>query len=259
MSTTERMDPARRAMISDLFDAYQKALLDDNSLDFDDLLTTGVDLLHRHPHIASHFESLLVDEFQDTNSVQYTLATLIAKRCRSVTTVGDPDQSIYGWRSAEVGNLQAMVRDFSPCAQLYLEDNYRSTGSIVGAALAVVREDKDRLQKSMLASHGAGGAVVLNRFDDAQEEAKGICAQIQHIIAHHGGLLKYSDVAVLLRYGGGLSRSLEMALTAAKIPFHLNAGSKFFARVEVKDVSFPSPRLDSNLTVLSDRLSPTSN
>lgn len=222
----------RRKVIADLFAAYQAALLKDNSLDFDDLLSTGVELLRRNPHIASNFQSLLVDEFQDTNSVQYTLVTLIAQKCRSVTTVGDPDQSIYGWRSAEVGNLELMVRDFAPCTQLYLEDNYRSTGSIVGAALAVVREDKNRIQKSMLASHGAGGAVVLSEFATAEAEAAGIAAQIQHVLAHHGGVMNYSDVAVLLRYGGGLSRSLEMALTAAVIPFHLNSGSKFFSRVE---------------------------
>lgn len=192
----------------------------------------------------------MIDEFQDTNTVQYDLVKLIAKASGSLTIVGDPDQSIYGWRNAEVENLEKMVTEFQPCRQIFLEQNYRSTGAILGAALAVVRQgmlslhflgsmeadrddeiDTKRINKSLHSSHPSGSSVVLHPAADAQTEATFIASTIRHIVAHMGGLVTYNDFAILLRYGA-LSRAIEVGLQKAQIPSKMVGGHKFFERAE---------------------------
>ncbi|SCV74703.1 BQ2448_7732 [Microbotryum intermedium] len=221
--------------IANIYQNYEDELARDNALDFDDLLVRGLELVRKHDPIVSDIQSVLIDEFQDTNAIQYDLVTTIARGCASLTIVGDPDQSIYGWRNAEVGNLERMVNDFKPVKQIFLEENYRSTGAILGAALAVVRQDTNRIQKGLKATHGAGSSVVLHCAFNAFEEASFIAAQIKHFVVHTGNLVDYGDVAVLLRYGA-LSRNIEVALQKAGIPSRMVGGHKFFDRAEVKDM-----------------------
>ncbi|KAM0789946.1 hypothetical protein ACM66B_006786 [Microbotryomycetes sp. NB124-2] len=214
---------------------YEEELERNNALDFDDLLLKGLELLNRFPKIVSKIRCVLIDEFQDTNATQYTLVKLMARANKSLTIVGDPDQSIYGWRSADVENLVKMSHDFEPVQQILLEQNYRSTAAILGAAIAVVREDTKRINKGLKATHATGSSVVIHHAPSAFEEAQFIAAQIKHVTAHAGGLLDNGDVAILLRYGA-LSRNIEVAFQKEGIPFRVVGGHKFFDRVEVKDM-----------------------
>lgn len=126
--------------VATVYERYQDSLKDSNSLDFDDLLVWGVRLLTDAPQVVRGIRHVLVDEFQDTNHTQYALMTLFAQAARSVSIVGDPDQSIYGWRSAEVGNLDRMRTEFGDTQEIFLEENYRSTGAILEGALRVVEQ-----------------------------------------------------------------------------------------------------------------------
>ncbi|BGP20389.1 ATP-dependent DNA helicase srs2 [Rhodosporidiobolus nylandii] len=221
--------------IAGVYEAYEEELRKANALDFDDLLVRGHELFSRHPRVVGKIQSVLIDEFQDTNTVQYDLVKLIARASGSLTIVGDPDQSIYGWRNAEIENLEKMLKDFQPVKQIFLEQNYRSTGAILGAALAVVRQDTKRINKSLLTSHPTGSSVVLHHAPSAQDEAQFIAHQIKHLIAHLGGLVSYNDCAVLLRYGA-LSRAVETAFQRSGVPSRMVGGHKFFERAEIKDL-----------------------
>lgn len=141
----------------------------------------------------------------------------MAKSSGSLTIVGDPDQSIYAWRSAEIENISYMSADFPGTHKVFLEDNYRSTGSILQAALAVVEQDQERIKKSLRTSHPTGSPVVLRGFQNPQEEAGYIAYEIKRTIAHSGGQLEFKDFAILLRYNA-LSRAIEEALQQQSIP-----------------------------------------
>ncbi|GAA5891913.1 hypothetical protein JCM6882_007403 [Rhodosporidiobolus microsporus] len=221
--------------VASMYEAYEAELAKSNALDFDDLLVRGYELFLNHPRVVGKIQSVLIDEFQDTNTVQYDLVKLIARASGSLTIVGDPDQSIYGWRNAEIENLEKMLTDFKPVKQIFLEQNYRSTGAILGAALAVVRQDTKRINKSLVASHPSGTSVVLHHAPSAQDEATFIASSIKHLVAHLGGLVTYNDCAVLLRYGA-LSRAVETALQRAGVPSRMVGGHKFFERAEIKDL-----------------------
>ncbi|KAL8281470.1 hypothetical protein RQP46_006154 [Phenoliferia psychrophenolica] len=225
----------RMDVLADLYEQYQEELASANAVDFDDLLLLGLKLVQKNPKIMSKIRTVLIDEFQDTNNVQFALVKAMAKAQGSLTIVGDPDQSIYGWRFAEVENLDRMSRDFKPVTQIFLEQNYRSTGAILGAALAVVSQDTKRIKKSLKATHATGLSVVLHQAQNAPDEADFVARQIRHVVAHSGGLVDYGDVAVLLRYGA-LSRNIEVALQKAGIPSRMVGGHKFFERAEVKDM-----------------------
>ncbi|KAI5478522.1 ATP-dependent DNA helicase [Pseudohyphozyma bogoriensis] len=217
------------------YEEYEAALKADNALDFDDLLVYGLKLVSDNPRLMSNVETVLIDEFQDTNVVQYALVKAISHARESLTIVGDPDQSIYGWRHADVENLRKMEKDFKPVVQILLEENYRSTGAILGAATAIVQQDTKRIKKTLKATHPSGISTVLHKVGGAQEEGDYIARQIKHIIAHTGGLIDYGDIAILLRYQA-LSRSIEVALQKAGIPSRMVGGHKFFERKEVQDL-----------------------
>ncbi|BGP35653.1 ATP-dependent DNA helicase srs2 [Rhodotorula toruloides] len=229
------VDQEKIEWVARMYEAYEDALASGNALDFDDLLVRGYQLFRNHPRVIAKIKSVLIDEFQDTNSVQYDIVKLIAAPSGSLTVVGDPDQSIYGWRNAEIENLEKMLKDFHPVRQIFLEENYRSTGAILGAALAVVRQDTKRINKSLTTSHPAGSSVVLHPAPSAQDEATFIASTIKHLVAHLGGLVGYNDFAVLLRYGA-LSRNIEVALQKAGTPSRMVGGHKFFERIEIKDM-----------------------
>lgn len=176
---------------------------------------------------------VLIDEFQDTNLVQFDLMRLFAAKNKRVTTVGDPDQSIYGWRSAEIKNLERMQQQYPDMLTVRLKDNYRSSGAILLAADEVIQQDTSRPSKSLLPTHCPGTMPVLRRLPSAEIEALWIVSEIQRTAGLTGRLLTYSDYAILLR-SASLSRQVETAMGRAGIPYRMVGGKKFFDRLEIK-------------------------
>ena len=216
-----------------VFEAYEDQLATSNLLDYDDLLLRCVDLLSRHPTCVSNVEAVLIDEFQDTNVVQFDLMRLFATHKKRVTTVGDPDQSIYGWRSAEIENLERMQGLYPDTLVIHLKDNYRSSGAILFAAHEVIEQDESRPSKPLLPTHCPGTAPVLRRLPSSEIEGFWVVSEIQRIIALTGSALEFSDFAVLLR-SASLSRNIESAMGKAGLPYRMVGGQRFFDRIEIK-------------------------
>ncbi|RMZ87509.1 hypothetical protein DV736_g5262, partial [Chaetothyriales sp. CBS 134916] len=212
---------------------YQEALVASNLLDYDDLLLRCLDLLRSHPHCVSNVEALLIDEFQDTNLVQFELMKYLASAKRQVTIVGDPDQSIYGFRSAEIENLKRMKAYYPETVIINLEQNYRSCSSILNLAQDVIEQDTERPQKKLKSTHCYGTLPVLRKLPNPHEEAMWIAAEIKRMTLSTGGLLRNSDIAVLLR-SAHLSLLIEKALTGAGIAYRMVGGMRFFDRVEIR-------------------------
>lgn len=193
----------------------------------------------------------LVDEFQDTNTIQYDIMSCMggphgSRYC--VTIVGDPDQSIYGWRSAEIGNLSLMEEEFNKgrrallgdnnalgVQKAFLEENYRSTGKILEAAKGIIEGDPNRIERDLFTSHPYGLEVRLKLHGSAQVEAAFVATEIKRLVAYTGGLLNYDDFAILLRFNA-LSREVERQLQQENIPSRMMGGARFFERKEVKDI-----------------------
>ncbi|OQO12623.1 hypothetical protein B0A48_02085 [Cryoendolithus antarcticus] len=218
---------------SQVFSLYQAQLKACNLLDYDDLLLVCVELLRSHPECVANVEALLVDEFQDTNGVQYELMSLLAQRRNVITIVGDPDQSIYGWRSAEIRNLGRMKEQWSDTLTVNLEENYRSSGAILHAAQKIIEQDESRPPKKLQATHSIGQRPVLRKLPQARHEADWLTSEIKRMRALTGNMLELSDFAVLLR-SAALSRPIETSLGAAGMPYRMIGGMKFYDRVEVK-------------------------
>lgn len=216
-----------------VFEAYEAHLATSNLLDYDDLLLRCVDLLQHHPACVSNVEAVLIDEFQDTNNVQFDLMSLFAARHKRITTVGDPDQSIYGWRSAEIKNLKRMQKQYPDTLIVHLQDNYRSAGAILLAALEVIQQDVSRPPKPLLPTHCPGTVPVLRRIPSAAIEASWIVSEIARCKGLSGELLTYTDCAILLR-SASLSRHIESALGKSGIPYRMVGGRRFFDRIEIK-------------------------
>ena len=216
-----------------VFEAYEDQLAESNLLDYDDLLLRCVDLLRQHPICVSNVEVVLIDEFQDTNLVQFDLMRLFAAEKKRVTTVGDPDQSIYGWRSAEIKNLKRMQRQYPDALVIHLQDNYRSSGAILLAAQEVIEQDESRPSKFLVPTHCPGTTPVLRRLPSSEIEASWIVSEILRIIGLTGHLLTFSDFSVLLR-SAALSRQVESAMGKAGIPYRMVGGQRFFDRAEIK-------------------------
>lgn len=216
-----------------VFDAYQNQLEISNLLDYDDLLLRCADLLRKYPECVSNVEVVLIDEFQDTNIVQFDLMTLFSARHQRVTTVGDPDQSIYGWRSAEIKNLDRMQAQYPDTLLIHLEDNYRSSGAILLAASEIIEQDNNRPPRPILPTHCPGTVPVLRKLPTAEIEAKWIVLEITRVMGMTGTLMTHADFAILLR-SASLSRHIEAAMGKAGIPYRVVGGQKFFDRVEIK-------------------------
>lgn len=216
-----------------VFEAYQSHLEQSNLLDYDDLLLRCVDLLRQHPACVSNVEIVLIDEFQDTNLVQFDLMRLFAVSHKRITTVGDPDQSIYGWRSAEIKNLKRMQKQYPDTLVIHLEDNYRSSGAIILAAREVIEQDESRIPRPLLPTHCPGTVPVLRRLPTAGIEGLWMVSEIERTVALTGHLVEYADFAILLR-SAALSRQVEAALGKAGIPYRMVGGQRFFDRSEIK-------------------------
>jgi DNA helicase-2/ATP-dependent DNA helicase PcrA len=229
-ATTKKADDNEFASI---YSSYEEHLKASNLLDYDDLLVRCVELLKRSPSCVSTIQAVLIDEYQDTNNIQYELMKLLAQNTRRITIVGDPDQSIYSFRAAEIKNLFRMRDEFPESIVINLENNYRSSGCILNSALAVIEQDESRPQKALIATHGIGEAPTLRHLVSAQVEAKWTVDEIIRTKTLAAGLLNYHDYAILLR-SSQLSLQLERALGNAGVPYRMVAGTKFFDRAEIK-------------------------
>lgn len=202
------------------YEEYEAALERSNLLDYDDLLLRCVDLLQKYPSCVSNVEAVLIDEFQDTNIVQFDLMRLFAAQRKRITIVGDPDQSIYGFRAAETKNYKRMLRQYPDTVTIALEENYRSSAAILLTALAVIEQDTSRVAKSLSPTHSAGTQPVLRKLANAHKEAEWLVSEIQRCMGMSGDLLDLNDFAILLR-SSNLSRLIESELGKAGITYRM--------------------------------------
>jgi DNA helicase-2/ATP-dependent DNA helicase PcrA len=215
------------------YQEYQAQLKRSNLLDYDDLLVKCVELLRDHPACVSNVQTVLIDEYQDTNGIQYELMKLFAQAKQRITIVGDPDQSIYGWRSAEVKNLFRLLREYPNTDEISLEENYRSSQSILDVSLTVIQQDKKRYKKVLLPVHTKGARPVLRTLKSSSSEGEWIVSEIKRVVMMFGDMLKFEDVAILLR-SAALSRHIESALGKAGVAYRMIGGHKFYERKEIK-------------------------
>jgi DNA helicase-2/ATP-dependent DNA helicase PcrA len=227
------MSPDMERDLTTCYEEYQDHLERSNLLDYDDLLVRCVELLRKFPSCVSNVQAVLIDEYQDTNGVQYELVKLFAQSRQRITIVGDPDQSIYGWRSAEIGNLWRLLREFPKTDEIALEQNYRSSQSILRMSLMVIQQDQKRYQKALVPTHKSGSSPVLRRLRNPAVEAEWIVHEIRRVGLLSGNMVNHSDVAILLR-SASLSRHIEHALGKAGIAYRMVGGFKFYDRAEIK-------------------------
>jgi DNA helicase-2/ATP-dependent DNA helicase PcrA len=229
----EATDTAGLQDLETCYREYQRHLETSNLLDYDDLLVRCVELLRKFPSCVSNIQTVLIDEYQDTNGIQYELMKLFAQRHRRITIVGDPDQSIYGWRSAEIRNLWRLLREFPKTDEVSLEENYRSSQSILDVSLSVIQQDQKRYKKVLKPIHNKGSRPVLRRLKSASAEADWIVSEVKRVLAMSGAMLTYSDIAILLR-SASLSRHIESSLGKAGIAYKMVGGFKFYERTEIR-------------------------
>ncbi len=226
-------DPGRQDAAK-VFRAYNEILRKAAALDFDDLLLRAVELLRDHADVrarwSAQFQYLMVDEFQDTNRAQEELVRLLAGARKNVCVVGDEDQSIYGWRGARAGNLKRFTEDFPGAKIIRLEENYRSTQTILDAAAAVVKNNSDRLGKTLQATLGSGDRLRFFEAPDSVAEAEFICEELSSIVRNDSD----ARVAVLYRTGAQ-SRSFEEVLRRLGIRYRVVGGFSFYERAEVRN------------------------
>ncbi|PVZ10495.1 MULTISPECIES: DNA helicase II [unclassified Pseudomonas] len=218
-----------------IYEAYEQACERAGVIDFSELLLRALDLWRDHPTLLEHyqrrFRHVLVDEFQDTNSVQYAWLQLLARGGQSLMVVGDDDQSIYGWRGAKIENIQQYSTDFPDAELIRLEQNYRSTGSILNAANAVIANNSGRLGKELWSDVGEGEPISLYAAYNEHDEARYVVENIESALKT--GLAR-SEIAILYR-SNAQSRVLEEALLRERIPYRIYGGQRFFERAEIKN------------------------
>lgn len=220
-----------------VYPRYERLLEENRALDFDDLLLRVVRMLESSKEARRRFRSqfghVLVDEYQDTNRAQYSLLRLLVEEHRRVTVVGDPDQSVYSWRGADIRNILEFQRDYPDALVVPLEQNYRSTAAILKAAGAVIQENSMRLEKSLWTDGPEGSPVVVAQFYDEREEATAVGREAFSLV--DTGEFEFGDMAVLYRTNAQ-SRAFEETFLRAGIPYRLVGGVRFYQRKEVKDV-----------------------
>jgi len=223
--------------ISDVYIKYQKALKQNDAVDFDDLLILPLQIFDKKPTILKKYQKrwkyILVDEYQDTNIAQFQFLTNLAKEHENICVVGDDDQSIYGWRGAEVSNILNFEKTFSSCRVFTLEKNYRSTQEILNAATAVVKNNDKRANKNLIANNGSGDLLGLIETNDEQEEASAIISSIEKEIKLNKRT--FNKFSVLYRTNAQ-SRSLEESFIRQGIPYNIVGSVRFYERKEVKNV-----------------------
>lgn len=221
-------------IVATIWKKYEEHLKKEQALDFDDLLLKAAILLRDHKEVLEHYQSIWkyihIDEYQDTNKVQYMIAKLLANRTRNLCVVGDIDQNIYSWRGADIKNIMDFEKDYPEAKVVTLEENYRSTKTILDTANAVIKKNKKRREKNLFTRQGAGEKIVMFEGYDEVEEAHFIAEKSNELI--RGGV-EPNEIAVLFR-ANFQSRILEEAFLAHSVPYQL-LGTKFFERKEIKD------------------------
>jgi DNA helicase-2/ATP-dependent DNA helicase PcrA len=233
---TERVASFYDQTVAEVYDLYQKRLFASNAVDFDDMLFLTVDVLERFPEAREKwqeaFRYILVDEYQDTNHAQYRLLQLLAEKHRNVFAVGDPDQSIYGFRGADIRNVLEFEHDFPGSFTIALEQNYRSTQHILDAANGVISHNRERKEKNLWSELGDGDPVRVIEVEDEHAEARYVAAEIAMLVEEG---FSGSEVAVFYRTNAQ-SRVLEDVLVRQGIAYQVIGGPRFYERAEIKDL-----------------------
>lgn len=218
-----------------IYAEYQERLQVVNAADFGDLLLHTLTIFQTHPDVLSHYQTqfkyILVDEYQDTNVAQYLWLRLLAQKHQNLCVVGDDDQSIYGWRGAEVGNILRFEKDFPGAKTIRLEQNYRSTGHILGAASGLINHNKGRLGKTLWTDGGEGDRVMVKGLRDGRDEARWIAETIEE---YYRQGTSYKDIAILVR-AGFQTREFEESFMSLAIPYRIIGGLRFYERQEIRD------------------------
>ena len=220
-----------------VYSRYEELLARNNAVDFDDLLLRTVQLLDNVPEVRQRYQEryvhLLIDEFQDTNVCQYALARLLAGRHRNICVVGDPDQSIYSWRNADIRNILSFQKDYPNAKVITLEENYRSTETVLDAAKGLIAANRQRLAKDIRTRQGKGPPLTVHEAFTEDEEAQYAIQQVDHLVRE--GKYKAADFAIMYRINAQ-SRALEEACLRYGMKYKLVGGIRFYQRREVKDV-----------------------
>lgn len=223
--------------IAEAYKEYERQLKANNALDFDDLLVKTVQLFQTQPEILEYYQDrfryIMVDEYQDTNTVQFKLISLLAAKYKNLCVVGDDDQSIYKFRGANIQNILSFEKEFEHTKVIKLEQNYRSTSTILDAANAVIKNNVGRKSKSLWTENGEGEKIQFRQFDTAYDEAEYIVGDIRERVDN--GKAAYCDHAVLYRTNAQ-SRLFEEKMITANIPYKIVGGVNFYARKEIKDL-----------------------
>ncbi|WP_163182147.1 DNA helicase PcrA [Bacillus subtilis] len=224
-------------VVSDVYADYQKKLLKNQSLDFDDLIMTTIKLFNRVPEVLEFyqrkFQYIHVDEYQDTNRAQYMLVKQLAERFQNLCVVGDSDQSIYRWRGADITNILSFEKDYPNASVILLEQNYRSTKRILRAANEVIKNNSNRKPKNLWTENDEGIKISYYRGDNEFGEGQFVAGKIHQL--HSSGKRKLSDIAILYRTNAQ-SRVIEETLLKAGLNYNIVGGTKFYDRKEIKDI-----------------------
>ena len=232
----ERAGSIYERRIAEVYREYQARLLQAGAMDFDDLLTRTVQLFREHPEVLAHyqqrFKHVLVDEFQDTNRAQNEIVTLLAAKHRNICVVGDSDQSIYSFRAADIRNILEFEDAFPDATVVVLEQNYRSTQTILDAANAVIAHNLGRKPKELWTDSGAGERIQRYSAEDEADESAWLSGELARL--HDGGDYRWGDMAIFYRTNA-MSRVIEERLARVGIPYKVVGGTRFYDRKEVKD------------------------
>ncbi|MBI1910289.1 MAG: UvrD-helicase domain-containing protein [Deltaproteobacteria bacterium] len=222
--------------VAEVYQLYQKRLKENNALDFGDLIFKTVELLQKSNRIRNYFQQLfrhiLIDEYQDTNRSQYELVRLLSAGCESLCVVGDEDQSIYRWRGADINNILNFEKDYPGTKIIPLEQNYRSTQTVLALASKVIENNKERKGKTLWTKNNKGERGILFTASDEREEARFVISELKELTEQG---FKYSDCAVFYRTNAQ-SRTFEDELNRFRIPYTIYGGMKFYERMEIKDI-----------------------
>ena len=226
-----------QAIYDTILRRYNRLLREENCVDFDDLLLLAYEIFEENPEVLAKYQKIfryvMIDEFQDTNNLQYMMVKLIAEKHRNLFIVGDEDQSIYAFRGANIANIKHFQKDFPEFKAVVLAQNYRSTSNILDNANAVISNNEDRIPKDLFTDKKGGEKVKYCYFENSYKEREFIVSEIRRIMRYEG--YNYNDFAVLYRVSA-MSRNIEEGLLRAGIPYKVFGGQSYFSRKEVKDV-----------------------
>jgi DNA helicase-2/ATP-dependent DNA helicase PcrA len=223
--------------VAEVYDLYEKQMKEANALDFDDLMIKTIQLFKKSPDVLEFYQNelkyILVDEYQDTSTLQYELIHMLANKHRNLCVVGDEDQSIYSWRGANIENILSFETDYPEAAVIKLEENYRSTQTIVNAASEVIKNNNIRKDKTLHTNNKEGDKIIAREVASEYDEGKFVAQNIQTIMKDHSN--SYDDIAIFYRTNSQ-SRAIEEELRSYRIPYQIIGGMKFYDRMEVKDL-----------------------